>query len=138
MAVQHVFCQTWSKIPKTGFVMIWYISKLKVAELPSFGKELLICCRIRVLHPTNVGGPGGMVVNTLDCGSRGGGFESHWGRRVLSLSKTYLPPKVLVIPMGKRWLRPNMTEKLFTGMLSIKPNQIKTYHQQLRSYRTSV
>ena len=35
-------------------------------------------------------------------------------------------------------LRPNMTEKLFTGMLSIKPNQIKTSHQQLRSCRTSV
>ena len=29
------------------------------------------------------------------------------------------PPKVLVIPK-KQWLRPNMTEKLFTGMLSIK------------------
>ena len=31
-------------------------------------------------------------------------------------------PKVLVIPR-KRWLRPNMTEKLFTRMFSIKPNQ---------------
>ena len=34
-------------------------------------------------------------------------------------SKTYSPPIVLVIPR-KRWLRPNMTEKLFTGTLSIK------------------
>ena len=32
------------------------------------------------------------------------------------------PPKVLVIPR-KRWLRPIMTEKLFTRTLSIKPNQ---------------
>ena len=32
------------------------------------------------------------------------------------------PQNVLVIPR-KRWLRPNMTEKLFTGTLSIKPNQ---------------
>ena len=31
-------------------------------------------------------------------------------------------PKVLVIPR-KWWLCPNMTEKLFTGTLSIKPNQ---------------
>ena len=36
---------------------------------------------------------------------------------------THPPPppkkKVLIIPR-KRWLRPNMTEKLFTGTLSIK------------------
>ena len=35
----------------------------------------------------------------------------------------FTPPKVLVIPR-KRWLRPNMTEQLFTRTLSIKPNQI--------------
>ena len=67
-------------------------------------------------------GRGGLVVNTPHSGSRGRGFEPHSGRRVVSLSKTYLPPKVLVIPRN-RWLRPNMTEKLFTGTLSIKPNQ---------------
>ena len=34
----------------------------------------------------------------------------------------FTPQKVLVIPR-KRWLRPNMTEKLFTGMLRInQPN----------------
>ena len=54
---------------------------------------------------------GGLVVNTSDSGSRGRGFEPHSGRRVVSLSKTYLPPKVLVIHR-KRWLRPNMTEKI--------------------------
>ena len=31
----------------------------------------------------------------------------------------FTPPKVLIIP-NKRWLRLNMTEKLFTGTLSIK------------------
>ena len=31
----------------------------------------------------------------------------------------FTPQKVLVIP-SKRWLHPNMTEKLFTGTLSIK------------------
>ena len=65
----------------------------------------------------------GLVVNTSDSRSRGQGFEPRSGRRVVSLSKTYLSPKkVLVIPR-KRWLRPNMTEKLFTGTLSIKPNE---------------
>ena len=64
------------------------------------------------------------MVNISDSGSRGRGFEPHSGRTVVSLSKTYLPPKkVLVIPR-KRWLCPNMTEKLFTWTLSIKPNQI--------------
>ena len=38
---------------------------------------------------------------------------------VVSLIKTYLHPKVLVIPR-KRWLRANMTDKMFTGTLSIK------------------
>ena len=33
---------------------------------------------------------GGLVVNT---GFRGRGFEPHSGRRVVSLNKTYLPPK---------------------------------------------
>ena len=53
------------------------------------------------------------------------GFEPNSGRRVVSLSKIYSPPKVLVIPW-KLWLRPNMTENLFAGTLSIKPNQTKT------------
>ena len=41
-----------------------------------------------------------------------GGFEPHSGRRLVSLSKKCLPlpPQALLIP-GKRWLRPNMTEK---------------------------
>ena len=35
----------------------------------------------------------GLVVNTSDSGSRGPGFEPHSGRRVVFLSKTYLPSK---------------------------------------------
>ena len=70
-------------------------------------------------------GRGSLVVNTSDSGSRGRGFEPHSDRRVMSLSKTYLPPKSTCIPR-KRWLRPNMTEKLFTGTFSIKPNKKKT------------
>ena len=70
-----------------------------------------------------------------DSGSRGRGFEPHSDRRVVSLSKTYLPPKVLVIPR-KRWLRPNMTETLFTGTLSIKPNQ-KHFYKSAQSRGTA-
>ena len=42
---------------------------------------------------TSTDGRGGLVVNTSDSGSRGREFEPHSGRRVVSLSKTYLPPK---------------------------------------------
>ena len=49
-----------------------------------------------------------------DSGARGRGFGPHSGRRVVSLSKIHLPPKILVIPR-KRRLRPDMTEKLLTG-----------------------
>ena len=48
-----------------------------------------------------------------------GGSSPFESNRVVSLSKAHLlPQKVLVIPR-KRWLRPNMTEKLFTGTLRI-------------------
>ena len=55
------------------------------------------------------------MVRASDSGARGRGFDPHSGRRVVSLSKIHLTPKkVLVIPR-KRWLRPDMTEKLLTG-----------------------
>ena len=59
-------------------------------------------------------------------------FHDLKGPEEKSLSKIYLPPqkKVLVIPR-KRWLRPNMTEKLFTGTLSIKPNHKKVSRKKL-------
>ena len=50
-----------------------------------------------------------------DSGARGRGFDPHSGRRVVSLSKIpFNSQKVLVIPR-KRWLCPDMTEKLLTG-----------------------
>ena len=53
-----------------------------------------------------------------DSGARGRGFDPHSSRLVVPLSKIHLPPeKVLVIPR-KRWLHPDITEKLFTGTLS--------------------
>ena len=36
---------------------------------------------------------------------------------------TFTPQKVLVIPR-KRWLRPNLTEKLFTGTFSHEPSSL--------------
>ena len=60
------------------------------------------------------------MVNALDSGSKGRGFEPHSGRTMLCpRARRIYSPKVLVIPR-KWWLRPNMTEKLFTGTLKIK------------------
>ena len=59
------------------------------------------------------------MVNTSGSGSRGRGFEPHSGRLILE-QDIFTPPKVQVIPK-KGWIRPNMTEKLFTVALNIKP-----------------
>ena len=56
-----------------------------------------------------------------DSGARGLGFETYL-RRVMSLRKTLYNPKELVIPR-KLWLRPDMTEKLLTGTLSLNTNK---------------
>ena len=61
-----------------------------------------------------LGGARWLSGRALDFGARGGEFETHLCH-VVSLSKTLYSPKVLVIP-GKQWLRPDMTEKLLTGM----------------------
>ena len=58
-------------------------------------------------HSSFIGERDGLVVNASETGFRGRGFKPHSGQN-----------KVLVIPR-KRWLRPNMTEKLFTGTLRI-------------------
>ena len=56
-----------------------------------------------------------------DSRARGWGFETYL-RCVVFLSKTLFSPKVLVVPR-KRWLRPNITEKLLTGTLSRNTNK---------------
>ena len=60
-----------------------------------------------------------------DSGARGLGFDTYL-RRVVSLSKdTFTLRKVTLVIPRKRWLRPDMIEKLFTGTLSLnktKPN----------------
>ena len=60
------------------------------------------------------------MVRASDSG--GLGFDPFSGRRVAVLcpwARHIYSPKVLVIPR-KRWLRPDMTEKLFTGTLNKK------------------
>ena len=59
-----------------------------------------------------------------DSGARGCGFDPHSGCRVVSSQDTFTSQKVLVIPR-KRWLRPDMTKKLFTETLRKKQNRMK-------------
>ena len=53
------------------------------------------------------------------------GFDTHRRHRVVSLSKTHQLPTVLANPR-KSWLRPDMTEQLLTGALSISANKTDT------------
>ena len=57
-----------------------------------------------------------LSVRASDSAARLRGFETYL-RRVVSLSKILYSPKVLVMPR-KRWLRPDITEKLLTETLS--------------------
>ena len=84
---------------------------------------------VRML-PFTSGERGGLVVNASDSGSRGRGFEPHSGQTVLCPSARHIyAPKVLVIPR-KRWLHPNMTEKLFTGRV-VKNQPTNLLHHQI-------
>ena len=72
---------------------------------------------------TEKGGRTGLMARASDSGS--GDPGSILGRVgvFVSLSKRHLlPKKVLVIPRN-RWLRLNMTEKLFTGTLNHNQNK---------------
>ena len=68
-----------------------------------------------------------------DYESRGPEFDPHRRHRVVSLSKTHYLPTVLVKPRNSR-LRPDMTEKLLTGMISLNTNkQTRCFSQDLVS-----
>ena len=76
-------------------------------------------------NKTGEGGRTGLMVRASDSGS--GDPGSILGRVgvFVSLSKRHLlPQKVLVIPRN-RWLRLNMTEKLFTVTLNHNKNKKK-------------
>ena len=67
-----------------------------------------------------------MISRVSDSEARDRGFDTYL-RRVVSLSKyTFTPRKVLVMPR-KWWLRPDTTEKLFTGSLSINTNRYAVF-----------
>ena len=72
---------------------------------------------------------GDLVVRGSDCRARGQGFHPHSDRSVVSLNKIYTftctSQKVLKIIHRKRWLCPDMTEKLLTGTLSLNQNKQK-------------
>ena len=70
------------------------------------------------------------TLDPSDSKSRGPGFDSHKRHRVVSLSKAHPLPTVLVKPR-KRWLRPDMTEKLLTGTLSLNTNEVLTSTQNI-------
>ena len=85
-----------------------------------------ISARDTSAHRGGGGGRTGLMVRASDSGS--GDPGSILGRVgvFVSLSKRHLlPKKVLVIPRN-RWLRLNMTEKLFTGTLNHNKNKNKT------------
>ena len=70
-----------------------------------------------------MGGGGSAVV---ECLSQEQEFETYLFH-VVSKSKTLYSLKVLVIPWNW-WFRPDMTEKLLTGMLSINTNKHNAGH----------
>ena len=74
-----------------------------------------------------LGERGGLVVNASDSGSRGRDSSPSRVKPCCVLEQgTFTPQKVLVIPR-KQWLRPNMTEKLFSGTLRInQPTNIRS------------
>ena len=82
----------------------------------------------------------GLVVRASDSGSGDPGSILGQVGVLFPGARDIYSPKVLVIPRN-RWLRLNMTEKLFTGMLN--HNQNKTNYlcsenkgaDQLRGYR---
>ena len=65
-----------------------------------------------------MGGRTGLMVRASDFGSGDpGSILGRVGVFVFLEQETFTPQKVLVIPRN-RWLRLNMTEKLFTGTLN--------------------
>ena len=87
--------------------------------------EILFNDKRLLIQKVFVGGRTGLMARASDSGS--GDPGSILGRVgvIVSLSKRHLlPKKVLVIPRN-RWLRLNMTEKLFTGTLNHNQNKTK-------------
>ena len=88
-------------------------------------KSLYFFSNYLLLQIWTIGERTGLVVRASD--SESGDPGSILGRVgvFVSLSKRHLLPKSTGIPRN-RWLRLNMTEKLFTGTLNKNQNKTKT------------
>ena len=98
-------------VNKNNRVRVFFKSK---AYKPSNEKMSYAIC----IQPVHSRGPWWLTIRPPDP-EVGGSSPTQVPMFVLE-HDIFTPQKVLVIPR-KRWLRPNMTEKLFTGTLSIKP-----------------
>ena len=112
MIAQPSLCRTWSENPKTGFL---------TTRLIYFTHVISIMCKIKESFHLTLRAMRWLSGRVSDSGARGRGLETYL-RCVASLSKTLYSLKVLVIPR-KRWLRPDITEKLLTGTLSLNTNK---------------
>ena len=75
-------------------------------------------CNVRIHVPLESHLRDGVVVESRSK-SKGPGFDPHKRHHVVSLSNTHFKtPSILVKPRN-RWLRPDMTEKLLIGTLSL-------------------
>ena len=71
-------------------------------------------------HKRYLGERGGLFGRVSNPGESGRGFDTYLGHVVSSSKDTFTPRKVLVMPR-KRWLRPDVTEKLMTGQYFAQP-----------------
>ena len=94
-----------------------------VLEKDCFIKDFSLCYNEISLQRIYLVGRTGLVVRASDSGSGDPGSILGRVAVLFSLARDIYSPKVLVIPRN-RWLRLNMTEKLFTGTLN--HNQKKT------------
>ena len=79
------------------------------------------------MHSIILGERTGLVVRASDSGSGDTGSIGVGSVCCFLEQETFTPLKVLVIPRN-RWLRLNMTEKLFTGTLNHNQNKTKAFH----------
>ena len=131
VAVQPGLCLPWLESQGTGQIsfIMHDMKHLQHKNEPLQG--------LRGFQPdptqTRHGERGGSVVEPRTKKREVGGFETYL-RLVVSFSKTLYSAKVLVIPR-KRWLRPDMTEKLLTGTLHKQTNQAVWLHKMAKALK---
>ena len=110
------------EISPTFRIDLQFSKKLFLADFTRFFDcHLFGVLLLQTLFTSRFGESGGSVVERRTPEREVGEFETYL-RRVVSLSKTLSSQKLLVIPW-KRWLRPDMTEKLLFGTSSLNTNK---------------